>query len=265
MGPFRATVAALSVALCPSAQTLPAGRSPLTFEVASIKPAPPGGRGGGVGPTRDPGRYTATNISLKLLVLDAYRLTLDQIEGGPEWIDRERYDVLAKPERPSSADDMRIMLQTLLAQRFQLHLHHETRRRPIYSLVVERAGQKLTPAAGNDPVTDPAFEQSIEEFHRVKMKARSVPLSYFAWRLSRVLGRPVIDETNATGSFDFDLTFVEEVSQDIVDRAVASGRHVELRPSIFEAVEKQLGLRLESRSGPVDVIVIDHAEKPGAN
>jgi uncharacterized protein (TIGR03435 family) len=229
-----------------------------TFEAISIKPSSPGGRGGGRnGPAPGGERYQAINASLRSLMAEAYRVRSDQVAGGPDWVDRERFDVNAKAERPSPNREMRIMLQQLLAARFQLQFHREIKTMPVFELSVEKGGPKLR--APESPDADLTFEQSPGRPHEVKMKGRSVPVGYLAWRLSRVLDRPVVDRSNLASSYDFDLAFIEEVPAELADRLPSS------RPTIFEALRDQLGLRLDSRRAPVEILVIDRAVRPGEN
>jgi uncharacterized protein (TIGR03435 family) len=143
--------------------------------VASIKPGP-GGRGGGsFGPLPGGERFISSNASLISLIYFAYGLGFYQLEGGPDWVRREPYSVSAKAERPCTVKELRIMLQNLLAERFKLQLHRETRQLPLYSLLVDKGGPTLKPSdpknAGN-----PSINQTMEEFHRIKMKARFEPM-----------------------------------------------------------------------------------------
>jgi uncharacterized protein (TIGR03435 family) len=247
---------AAASAMCVLA-VLPAARAQ-AFEAASIKLSAGSGRGGGrSGPAPGGERYQASNTFLRLLIAEAYRVRFDQVTGGPDWIDRDRFDINAKAERPSKNPELRVMLQHLLADRFQLRFHRETKTMPVYELTAEKTGAKLRPPEA--PNADLAFEQSPGAPHEVKMKGRSVPMDYLAWRLSRVLDRPVADRTSIAGAYDFDLHFIEEVAPEIVERL--SSTH----PTIFEALRDQLGLRLESRRGPVEILVIDRAVRPEEN
>lgn len=242
----------------------PGTTTPLRFEVASVKPVP-GGRGGGQrGPSPGGLRYLASNITLYSLITEAYQVRFDMVEGGPDWIRRDFFDVQAKAERPSSGAELRAMLQNLLADRFKLRLHRDTRQLPVYDLAVDKNGPKLTLSAATVAGV-PSIDQPLEESHRVKMAAKSVPMKYLAWRLQGFVDRPIIDKTGLTGEFDFDLAFVEAVDPAVAERAAANGRQIDSHPTIFEAVRRQLGLRLESGRGPVEFVVIDHAEKPSGN
>jgi len=230
-------------------------QAPLAFEAASIKPAAAGLNGGRF--TIAPGgeRYLATNTDLRLLIMEAYGVRLDQVTGGPDWINRERYDLNATAGRRCSPAEMRVMLQTLLAERFHLRLSRATRELPAYVLTAD-ATPKLAPAADSAF----AFEQFPDAPHKVHMRGKAVPLDYFAWRLGRVLDRPVVDQTNLAGIFDFELAFMEEVDPEILARIP-----YEQHPNIFEALRQQLGLKLTGRKAPVEVIVIDSVERPSGN
>jgi uncharacterized protein (TIGR03435 family) len=165
--------------------------------------------------------------------------------------------VNAKAERPVPNREMRIMLQHLLADRFQLQFHRETKTMPVFELGVEKSGPKLRAPEAHD--ADLSFEHTFGQAHEVKMKGRSVPIDYLAWRLSRVLDRPAVDRTKLAATYDFDLAFIEEVPAEIADRLPST------HPTIFEALRDQLGLRLEARHGPVEILVIDRAVRPGEN
>jgi uncharacterized protein (TIGR03435 family) len=237
---------------------------PLRFEVASIRQGS-GGRGGGrTGPLPGGERFLASNTTLAGLIIDAYRVRFNLVEGGPDWIHREFYAVNGKAERPSSGEELRKMLQNLLAERFKLQFHRETRQLPVYALAVDKNGPTLK-LSDSKNAGNPSIDQSMEEFHRIKMEARSVSMGYLVWRVGGFLDRPLIERTELKGEYDFDLTFVEDVDPDIVERAMSTGRPVNLHPTIFEALRQQLGLRLEPAKGLVEVIVVDHAERPGDN
>jgi uncharacterized protein (TIGR03435 family) len=230
-------------------------QTPLAFEAASIKPAAPDLRSGGHGIAPGGERYLATNTGLRLLISEAYSVRLDQITGGPDWLERERYDIVATAGRPCRPAEMRAMLQTLLAERFHLQLHRATRELPAYVLTPDIT-LKLTPAADSAFT----FDQFHGKTHQVNMRGKAVPMDYFAWRLGRVLDKPVVDQTHLTGLYDFNLQFMEEVAEEILAR-IPYDQH----PSIFEALSQQLGLKLTPRKAQVEVIVVDAAERPTAN
>jgi bla regulator protein blaR1 len=245
----------------------------LTFEVASIKPG--SGDEHGVNLLRQPGGgVRTTNTTLKFLLTFAYDVRDFQVSGGPGWINSDRFDIVAKPERGSSGsvtEDpgkmtaaqmktdlglLRLRLQALLVERFQLIIHHETKEQPVYALVIGKNGSKLQESQS---------QQSLMRMMGLgSLNGEGVGLDLLARVLSNQLGRPVIDRTGLKGNFDFKLQWTPDPGQpDGLDGGPPppdpNG------PSIFTAVQEQLGLRLESQKGPVDFIVIDRVEKPSEN
>jgi uncharacterized protein (TIGR03435 family) len=241
------------------------GQSALKFEVASIKPSQPGDPGGGIRPAPGGERYVASNVTLKLLITVAYRIKADQVAGGPAWMDADRYDMNAKAERPSSMEELHAMLQDLLADRFKLRFHRESKELPIYALIVDNDGPKLKPHEARS-AGDPWIDQTVDHFPQTTWHATFAPMDYFAWRLSMILDRPVVDQTKLKGGYDFDLKFTQQLPPDFPPGGLLNGAPVDTSgPTIFEAIRRQLGLKLEREKGPVDILVIDHAEKPVEN
>jgi len=235
------TVLCLLVMLVPSlsfGQTAPANPA---FEVASVKPSAPGGNGGGIIPGST--GLTARKATLLFCIQIAYDVQDYQV-SGPTWLSSEQYDIEAKTDTPVGQEQLRLMLQTLLAERFKLVLHREERTRSVYTLVVGKDGPKLTETKGDGP------SGTTAEIGHLAFKAASMPV--LARRLSQQLHEPVSDLTGLRGSYDFTLDWQQDDS--------VPG------PSLFTAVQEQLGLKLEARKTPVEVLVIDHAEKtPIAN
>jgi len=249
----------------PAPAQAPGTPTPVNFEVASLKPSQPGGRGGGIRPAPGGERYLANNIPLKVLITVAYRVKAEQVSGGPDWINTDPYDMNAKAERPSSIEELHTMLQNLLAERFKLQFHRETKELPIYAMTVDKGGPKLQ-AHEAQSAGDPWIDQAVEQFLHIKMKAKFVPMDYFAWRLSQMLDRPVVDQTNLKGGYDFDLSFTRELPPGLPEGARLNGEPIDTSgPTIFEATREQLGLRLDRQKGPVEIMVIDHAEKAAEN
>ena len=198
---------------------------------------------------RDPaGGILLTNANLQTLVSMAYNIQSFQLSGGPPWLRSRRFDVVAKAPAGAAKSQTWVMLQTLLSDRFQLVVHRETRELPIFELLVAKGGPKIRPA---DREPSPA-DDFIQTFPG-RMKAMMVSMSGLALTLSGTLGRPVIDRTNLQGMYDFQLEFAPE---NIADSD---------RPSINTALQEQLGLKLGTSKGPVQLIVIDRAELPTAN
>jgi uncharacterized protein (TIGR03435 family) len=264
---IAAAVAAIGLLSAPPVCAQARAETPASpkFEVASLKPSQPGGRGGGIRPAPGGERYLATNIPLRLLIMVAYRLKTDQVAGGPEWMNTDTFDMNAKAERPSSAEDLHLMLQNLLVERFKLRFHRETKELPVYVLSVDKNGPKMTPHEAAS-AGDPWMDQSVDQVVHVKMKATSAPMEYFVWRLGQVLDRPVIDHTNLKGGYDFELSYTRDLPPGSPEGARLNGEPIDTSgPTIFAALRQQLGLKLEPQKGPVEILVIDHAEKPAEN
>jgi uncharacterized protein (TIGR03435 family) len=212
-------------------------------------------------------RFTAVNMPLAAIVVVAYNITVRQLSGSDPLL-FERYDIAAKAERPARKDDMLRMLQALLADRFQLAVRRETKEVPVYALTVAKGGTKLRPS--NLPEEEyptprtPARAGGTESGSgHVLFQSESMP--DFAWALSRTAAvgdRVVVDRTELPGRYDFELTFVREtppVAATDNDPATREG------PSIFSALQEQLGLKLEPAKAPVEFLVVEHVERPTAN
>jgi uncharacterized protein (TIGR03435 family) len=268
---------------------------PLTFEAASVKPAaPPKGMipmpSGGPG-TKDPGRVRYPYMSMKYLLMAAYDVKVFQIAGAA-WLDTERFEIDATMPSDTTKEQFRVMLQNLLAERFKLMVHRETRELPMYSLVVARNGPKMkesaeTPALkiednppspnmpappkiGADgfpilPPRPPGFPIGVIMMNgRARMDAQHNTMQELAERLTSVTSRPVIDATALQAKYDFTLTYLPEGAPP-PDPGSGGGTptvpEAEPLPDIFGAVQAQLGLKLEPKKGPVETIVVDHVEK----
>jgi bla regulator protein BlaR1 len=274
--------ASQSLAQSPAATSTP----PPSFDVASIKP-----NHGGTGLFMirvEPGRFVANSVTVRFLLQYAYRVKDSQISGAPSWIDSEHYDIEAKSDdssadaqRKATSDEegaqLRLMLQSLLADRFKLTLHHDTKELPIYALVVAKNGSKLhesaaTPddAAPPGPPTPggPQPRHSIRMMGRGDLSINAESLDMFTDLLSHQLGLLIVNKTGLKGNYDFKLKWTPDEGQgqmpggppgDAAPPPDASG------PTIFTALQEQLGLKLESQKGPMDTIVIDHVERPSEN
>lgn len=231
-----------------SAQPAPESR----FEVASIKPTPADQYNGSSGIKSGHGRITASGVTLKRCIIGAYGVGPSQIVGGPPWLDSDRFEIAAKADQPLGDAGLMTMLQTLLADRFKLALHHETRTLEALVLEVAKSGPKLEKAEGEGSSTDS---------HRGGITGRSLSMDHFAWVLARALNVPVVNQTGLEGNFNFKLEWSPDA-----DKPVKPGEiPADTGPSIYAALQEQLGLRLASRKAPVDVLVIDHAERPTEN
>jgi uncharacterized protein (TIGR03435 family) len=234
----------------------------LTFEVASIKPAQPGGRGGGIKPMAAGQGYIASNVPVRLMISLMYRIPVSRVTGGPGWIDNDLWEVEAKADRTYSVDDLHIMFQNLLADEFKLKFHKESKEGGVYLLTVDKSGLKMKV---NDSPQD--FEIPIGGGQGGITVGKRVPMEYLCYWLGlnplRNEGRPVLDKTGLTGNYDFTLKFLPEL-QPGFERGNIPQEFLD-RPSIFDALRDQLGLKLEAQKGPVEYYVIDSVEKPAGN
>lgn len=260
----RSAVCGLFAALL-VAQT-PARIAPdLRFEVVSLKPSTGREQGGGIRPAPGGLRYVAVNCPIKLMIQVANRVKAEEIVGGPSWLDTDRFDMEAKAEKPSSADELHIMLMNMLADRLRLKSHLEKREMQMYALTVGKDGPKLTPRDATNG-GDTWIDQTEAPFLHIKMKATFAPMDYFAFRLSLLMDRPVTDLTNLHGGFDFNLAFTRELPPGFPEGGRLNGEEPDTSgPTVFAAVKQQLGLDLKAQKGPVEVIVIDSADRPAEN
>jgi uncharacterized protein (TIGR03435 family) len=281
----------------------PQGTPPApTFEVASIKPNNSGD--GRVMLGNQPGRFTATNVTLRMLIRNAYQLQDFQISGGPGWLASDHFDIVAKIE--SSDQDampagpplpgqgptrLQLMLRSLLAERFKLAVHTETKEQPIYALVMARNDGRLGPdlkksdtdcaavmaamrgrgpGRGMPPPGPPGERMQCGiRIGPGNMSVGGMTLAQFANSLGMFVGRVVLDRTGLPGNYDVNLTWTPD---QMPQRAPGTAADQPIRvngvdidpngPSIFTAVQEQLGLKLDSQRGPVEVLVIDRAEHP---
>jgi len=234
------------------------GQAPVsTFDAASIKAAQPGARGYSIRPL--PGRVSAENVTLKLLIAEAYGVHDFQVSGGPKWIDSDRYDMEAKAggDAPPGRKQLRAMLQSLLADRFGLVVRRETREMPVYLLEAAKGGPRLqTPKRTEAPV-------GFRVFQRRQITAENSPLENLTEALTWLLGRPVLDRTGLQGSFDYKLDWSPDDLQ--LQSQEAPAQFDGNAPSLGTALQQQMGLKLVQQRGPVDLIAVEHAEKPSAN
>jgi uncharacterized protein (TIGR03435 family) len=227
------------------------------FDVASIRVAPPQPTGRTSTrmsvntTTTEAGRLRYSNVSLKEIVGQAYKVAQYQI-SGPDPLDSARFDIDAVLPAGASGDQVPLMLQALLADRFRLALHREKKELPVYSLVVGKNGPKIKRA---ESATGISSDSNRIHWH---VTAKTT-MPHFAEFLSLRLERPVVDETGLAGAFEITLDWTPDTAAEPGANDTPPG------PSIFTAVQEQLGLKLEARKGPVDFLVIDHAENPSGN
>jgi uncharacterized protein (TIGR03435 family) len=307
-----------------AAQTTPATPS---FEVATVKPAAPPsttmamggmkiamrmGTRGGPG-TSDPGQITYSGMSMKSLLVAAYGVKTYQV-SGPSWMDSERFDIVAKVPPGATKDDVKLMLQNLLAERFKLTLHREKKELPMYALMVAKNGPKLKESPPDDPDAkdataplDPAAaaaaaeqkaKQRMEDLKRTverggdmsklppgrgmsmmvmngraHMNAPKQTMEQFAEWLSGQLDRPVVDQTALSKKYDVSLDYAPEsiggrgpmggmiAPPPGGDGAEKAELDAQAAPTLFAALQEQLGLKLEQKKGTVELLVVDRLEK----
>jgi len=254
----------------------------VAFDVVSIKPNK--SDAGWVKTMYKPDGYSATNISLKMLILAAYGIKEDQLSGLPSWAESARYDIDAKVADPDVAewqrlknDQRRIMLPPLLADRFKLTVHNETKTLPIYELVVAKGGSKLKEATPGDTYAngfkgpDGVAKGGMMRMSPGQLTAQGVPMTSLVNMLSQQLHRTVVDKTGLTGKYDIALQWTPDEGSDPMFKGTdgsqlrAASLPDDSGPSIFTAVQEQLGLKLQSAKGPVETFVIDHVEMPSEN
>jgi len=238
------------------AQSAPA---PAAFEVASIKRIQITGPVPGMTRETGPGSLTMRNVGLGFCIRWAYGLEPYQIVG-PAWIDPPtefRFDILAKAGSPIRDDQLKLMLQTLLAERFKLAVHREKRNLPVYALVVSKNGAKLRPAdSGEESAQKPGDKPFQTICHNTSM-------AWLAGMMSPPwTSRPAVDRTGLPGGFDFTLDYGQYILDSETGRPVVDAMgHVDMESAVMRALPEQLGLRLEAAKAPVEVLVIDHLEK----
>ncbi|HEY4088536.1 MAG TPA: TIGR03435 family protein [Bryobacteraceae bacterium] len=235
--------------------------SPAKFDVASVKPS---AGLGGLTRYLPNGGIQFTGVTLRALVEIAYGVRPFQVIGGPGWIDTDGFDINARPPMDSAnpADPATLSgerrkvgerLRSLLADRFKLTIHHETREQPVYILVA---------ANGKPKMKESAEGKNFIRAGRGSITGQSVGLRMLVLNLSNLLDRRVIDQTGLTGSYDFELKWSPDIVSSGPSGASPSGAD---SPSLFTALPDQLGLKLESAKGPVEVWVIDGVKKPSLN
>lgn len=242
--------------------------APTAFTVASIKPDRSGDNRFMLRPLPGAG-LTATGVTLKMLIMTAYGVAAYQIEGAPSWTGTERWDIEAKTEGFQGLlprDQFAVLLRGLIEDRFRLKTRRETKKMPIYALLVAKNGPKLKPRPGDASAAKP-----LMQFGNGSATFTDSSVASLAGQLTLSLGRPVVDRSGIQGSYDFTLEWTPAPDEGgpqtigLPPRAEPPRPAVSNGPSIFTALQEQLGLRLESRKGPVDILVIDHVERPSEN
>jgi uncharacterized protein (TIGR03435 family) len=228
------------------------------FEVVSIKPNNSTSGALSIG-AQPGGRFSAVNVSLKTLATYAFQVRDPQIFGGPGWIDSDRYNIDAVASGTSTNEQMRSMVQALLIERFKLKSHRETRDLPIYELVAGKNGPKMERTKPDAPPAA-AMRNGAITYAKLNMAG-------FARLLTIVLGRTTVDKTNLMGDFAVKLEWAPNAEAIGLENSAATPQvaTAPVGPSIFTAVQEQLGLHLESSKVPTEVIVIESVAKPTDN
>jgi uncharacterized protein (TIGR03435 family) len=263
------------------------------FEVASIKPNNGGDRRV-MFMIAPGGRFNATNVTVKMLLAQAFGVKEFQVSGGPGWLDSDHFDISAKAATEEKVQineaQLKLMMKALLEDRFKLTYHKDSKEMPVYALTVAKNGPKLEPAKGGDAMPEPPRElPKPEDMAKGKLPNRglwmmgmgnlsgqSVNLQMLAEVLSRQLGRIVLDKTGLTGNYDFKLHWTPDENESGMFRGPGGPGGGKLGgdgppppdpngPSLFTALQEQLGLKLDSQKGPIEIIVIDRIEKPSEN
>ena len=233
----------------------------LTFEVSSIKPSKPGGRGGAMKVLPGGQEFIAQNFPLRLMIARLHWVPPRQVTGGPDWMDSEVWDIQAKADRPGfTREQMTEMLGNLLEDEFKLKLRKDAKEGSVYALTIDKSGLKMKV---NESPED--YEIPIQGGPGGVTIGKRVAMDRLCFTLGSFLQnneRPVIDKTGLTGFYDFTLSFLPELSPESERKLPPE---MLSRPSLFEAVRSQLGLKLEATKGPVEYYVVEHIEKPSGN
>ncbi|HEY4838660.1 MAG TPA: TIGR03435 family protein, partial [Candidatus Acidoferrales bacterium] len=258
----------------------------LVYEVVSIKPAAPNSDPDSGGTEEMADGYKATNVTLLTLIRHAYGINIrNQISGGPGWLSSDAYDIRAKMDE-SAADRLKKlgplerklarqqMLQALLADRFKLTVHHENRELPVYVMVVAKNGPKLYESKFRETGSDKTYDSSLQSGRGGgKLLAPHATTRQLAELLTLALNRTVLDKTALISTYDITLQWTADQAEVPASTAPDSSQRGSENtsapngswPSIFAAIQEQLGLKLEEGKGPVEIIVIDHVERPSGN
>ena len=241
----------------------------MSFEVATVKPGNPGDHRKMFG-ILPGGRFTASNVTVKELILFAYNLKDQQLAGGPGWAGSETFDVVGKPEGSANPDQIKLMMRTLLEDRFKLTMRHESKDLSVYNLVVQKNGPKLTESKV-DPQAGPGGPRRNVRMGRGLVEGQQMSMAMLADVLSKVAGRTVLDKTGLTGTYDVKLEWTPDVGDTPFKGlsregdAPAATSSEGSGPSLFTAIQEQLGLRLEAQKGAVEVFVVENVVKPSDN
>jgi bla regulator protein blaR1 len=204
-----------------------------------------------------PGYLVMKNQTLITCIQIAYALKADQVAGGPKWIDSDRFDIEARAAGPAKDPELLAMLRALVAERFQLKLHRGSKLVDGYAMVIAKNGLRIREAEGSGP--------QRMNWTRGRLTAERASMPKLAETLARMTGMPVVDITGVPGEFSYKLEWNPEADQAAAIPGATIGRPVPISETLFPVLQQELGIRLEHRKAPIDVLTIDKAEKPSEN
>lgn len=249
----------------PPPKIMPADAKP-TFDVATIKPSRPDAQGQSILVGRGgTNLFTTTNVPLNVLIVFAYGLHPKQLTGGPSWMDSEKYDISAKPDREGvpNVDQLKKMVQELIVERFGFKFHLEKKELSVYAITVAKSGVKMTKVDG-DRGNLPGYGGPPGN-----LQVRNTTMEDFAGFLqNRIVDRPVVDQTGLKDRYDFRVRYTPDRAVPAAAGAnapVGAAGDVDAPPDLYAAFQQQLGLKLESTKAAVSVMVIDQVAKPSEN
>jgi uncharacterized protein (TIGR03435 family) len=231
----------------------------LTYEIDSVRPSDTSLEEGSVQSFPNGIGYHADQVTVRDMLAVMYRIPSRQVTGGPEWVYTQNFDVVGRADHRYSIDELHVMFENLLMDRFNLKLHFVNETGPVYMLRVAKSGLKMELVPEGDDRHSPILGADTD------VTGDRVPMNYLCYWLGQMLQsdhRPVVDRTGLTGTYSFRLRFRPELEPSI---AAADAGESEDLPSIFHAVRDQLGLELTPERGPISKLVIDHIEKPSSN
>ena len=270
MASYRMIPSVFLIVLTGAAAQQTRGNRP-EFAVGSIRPSNSEGRPE-VGNFN--GRGYGKNATLKMMMATAYQVPAFQISGGPKWVDSDRFDIEARAGDPKTGYiQLRLMMQSLLEDRFRLKIHRETRESSVYMLATSKRGPKMTPSAdqatpdATGPPSSPTEgpPRGTVLLGRGMLTTNAASMSVLAKVLASELGRPVLDQTNLRSRFDIRLRWTPEAQPGANPEGIESGPSGTDLPGLFTALREQLGVEVKAARGSVEFLVIDAAERPSPN
>jgi uncharacterized protein (TIGR03435 family) len=263
-------ISGLSICLLSNVRIYGASTKPaLRYDIISIKPANPNHRGRSIGGTDD--TFSAVNVNVELLIENAYGLRQDYIHGIPPSIDDKRFDIVAKTTEASpdalkriTGNERMAMLQALLGERFHLKVHESTKVLTVFAITQAKGGPKFG-TGSSAKLSDTKMAAGSIVVNNGELTAHAVPMSSLIGALTGVVQKNIVDQTNLAGVYDFHLRWNPSQDMSGIEYTDPSGLPTETMPSIFTALQEQLGLKLVPTKAPVKILVVDHVESPETN